>query len=197
MDNFLLTSSQYTKSPTIQTDTIDHWHRWWSHLNVHSLSLLAKDERLGMKIKEIKQLGFCEVCTFAKQTHMSFEPANWVTRPAFKILVDLAGGGKTLTDVEGLLMYGKAIYFIILTDEATWYWWGYLLKEKSEAAPTIKNWVKMIKASSNWRIGSIYSDGSGEFINQNLKNFYKEEGIQWQATGAGTPQSNEIAKRSN
>jgi hypothetical protein len=27
MDNFLLTSSQYTKSPTIQTDTIDHWHR--------------------------------------------------------------------------------------------------------------------------------------------------------------------------
>ncbi|PGH30873.1 serine/threonine protein kinase [[Emmonsia] crescens] len=103
--------------------------------------------------------------------------------------------GKTLGTEENLPTYGGAKYFLVITDDATRFRWVFLLKGKPEAKEIIKNWVRMIKNTTQRQIRTIHSDGGGVFTSQEIHNFYKNEGIQFQETIPYTPQENGTSER--
>lgn len=199
VDDSFLAPNERARPPTVREDTITNWHRRLGHMNAHDICVLAKDPRLGIKIKGMKRLEFCETCMKAKQARKPFRPATRATRPGYRIYVDLAGGGDTLADQygNGIPTYGGARYILILTDDATRYRWGYLLGTKSEAIPTIKNWIKMIYSTTGRKIGIMHHDQGREFVNEELRGFYRNEGTQMEVTSPDTPQSNGQAERSN
>lgn len=53
----------------------------------------------------------------------------------------------------------------------------------------------MIKNTTQRQIRTIHSDGGGVFTSQEIHNFYKNEGIQFQETIPYTPQENGTSER--
>lgn len=60
----------------------------------------------------------------------------------------------------------------------------YLLKQKSEAADRIKEYVRWVENLFGRKPRVVRSDGGGEYDNRELRTFYKAEGIQPQFTTA-------------
>lgn len=73
----------------------------------------------------------------------------------------------------------------------------YLLRNKSEAAQNLKDYVRWTANIFGRKPKVIRSDGGGEFDNGELRRFYKEEGIKPQFTTPYTPQQNGVAERKN
>lgn len=132
----------------------------------------------------------CECCLEGKAARLPFTPV--VERKASRILdivhTDLCG------PMDNITPSGNR-YAMTITDDFSRFTVTYLLKQKSEAAAIIKEYVKWVENLFNRKPLVVRSDGGGEFINKELRNFYKQQGIQSQYTTAYSPQQNGIAER--
>lgn len=72
-----------------------------------------------------------------------------------------------------------------------------LLRKKSDAIGCIKRYVAYVKLKFGKAPSVIRSDGGGEYVNRELKDFYEHEGIEAQYTAAYSPQQNGVAERKN
>jgi len=90
-------------------------------------------------------------------------------------------------------------YFMTMIDDNSRYTVLYLLKNKSEVRPTdkIKGYVKLVQTKFKRTPKVIRSDRGGEYVNENLHNFFKSEGIISQFTVPYTPQQNGVTERKN
>jgi hypothetical protein len=73
----------------------------------------------------------------------------------------------------------------------------YLLKNKSEVPEKIKEYVKLVQTKFSKTPKVIRSDRGGEYVNEVLTRFFKNEGITPQFTVPYTPQQNGVAERKN
>jgi hypothetical protein len=88
-------------------------------------------------------------------------------------------------------------YFMTLIDDYSRYTHLYLLKNKSEAACKIKEFVKFTQTQFKATLKIIRSDRGGEYMGQELREFLTNEGIGVQLTAPYTPQQNGCAERKN
>ncbi|EDN10314.1 predicted protein [Histoplasma mississippiense (nom. inval.)] len=137
--------------------TMTQWHQKLGHLNPADIARMAADPRLGMRIIGQRALPFCKVCVQAKMTRPTFAPMTRATKPAMRLFIDLAGGGKTLFDGNDLPTRGGASYWLGITDDATRYRWAILMMSK----------------------GTLHWDGGSEFKGQDLKAYCQSRGIAW------------------
>ena len=84
-----------------------------------------------------------------------------------------------------------------MIDDFSRYTIVYLLERKSEAAEKIKEYVRYVENLFARKPRTIRSDGGGEYVNENLRIFFVEEGIKAQYTTAYSPQQNGVAERKN
>ena len=73
----------------------------------------------------------------------------------------------------------------------------YLLKEKSEARQTFKQFNAMVKTQFQTDICVLRTDNGTEYFNSILKNYPSQQGIVHQTSYSGTPQQNGVAERKN
>ncbi|EDN04276.1 conserved hypothetical protein [Histoplasma mississippiense (nom. inval.)] len=165
--------------------TMTQWHQKLGHLNPADIARMAADPRLGMRIIGQRALPFCKVCVQAKMTRPTFAPMTRATKPAMRLFIDLAGGGKTLFDGNDLPTRGGASYWLGITDDATRYRWAILMMSKG------------IEATTQRRVGTLHWDGGSEFKGQDLKAYCQSRGIAYETTTPDTPQSNGPAERAN
>lgn len=71
------------------------------------------------------------------------------------------------------------------------------MKKKSEVADKIQQYVKMVQTQFNRTPKAIRSDNGGEYTSDQLKRFYRKNGILPQYTTSYSPQSNGVAERRN
>jgi Integrase core domain len=88
-------------------------------------------------------------------------------------------------------------FFVLFVDDCTRMTWLYLLKTKGEVASVIKSFYKLIKIQYGKEIRVLRSDNGGEFLNRELKDFFREKGIIHQTSCVNTPQQNGVTERKN
>jgi transposase InsO family protein len=75
--------------------------------------------------------------------------------------------------------------------------WLYLLKHKSKVANCFLDFSNLIERQFGKKIKVLRSDNGGEFVNNFLGSFFKNNGIIHETSCAGTPQQNGVAERKN
>ncbi len=86
---------------------------------------------------------------------------------------------------------------MLLIDDYTRMTWVCLLNKNFEAFEHFKRFKELIENESNLKIKFLRLDNGGEFISNEFKNYYSEQGIKRQFSAARTPQQNGVAKRKN
>ena len=161
------------------------FHRRWGHLNFATCC-----KELGMNEEKAKGI-ICEECELAKIRKKKI-PKGTVTRsdqPIYRIHVDLSG--RKLSSLEGYR------YYLLITDDYSRHRWVRLLKQKSEAAEELKNFVKEVEREKfPLKVAIIRSDGGGEFINQTLDTYFRSLGIKREKSVPYSQFQNGVVERS-
>lgn len=158
------------------------WHQRLGHLN-----------RQGLKIMKLPVSNeVCEPCMKSKSTRLPFKQ---VMKPRSKSIGELI-----YTDIAGpitpLSLNGEK-YFQTITDDYSHFVKVYLLKQKSEAADNIINYVREINTQKGVKIKHIRCDNGGEFSSKYFKEYCVNKGIIIEYTRPYSPQQNGVAERLN
>lgn len=84
-------------------------------------------------------------------------------------------------------------YYLVIIDHYTRYTWLYLMKLKSQVREMFMAFTALVENKFRQRIGTLYSDNSGEFIA--LHQFLSSKGISHLTTPPHIPEHNGISKR--
>ena len=161
---------------------INSWHRIMGHLNYESLRKLQKMVT-GMEIDDSEKESECRVCVASKITQFSFkEKQN-----------DLKIGDEFAAD----LGFVEKVIYLCITEVISGCTKTILLKYKSEAAKEIMDYLNWVIQQFGYKIKVVRIDGGGEFVNETLKTYATDKGIQLKVTMPYTPQQNGVAERKN
>ena len=170
---------------------IHTWHRRFGHRNYDNLSAV-QDMVRGMQTSACSCLDVkCEVCVLGKHQRNPFLQSKTTSEKIMDLIhSDICGPMEVTTP-------GKKNYFMTFIDDFSKYSIIYLLEKKSDAIKYIKEFVRMTENKFGRRIKIFRSDGGGEYMNNEIMNFFKEEGIKHERTVPYTPQQNGVAERKN
>lgn len=168
---------------------IQLWHRRMGHRDIRVIRNLSKNVK-GMEICNCKYSTSCSCCIESKMTNQPYPKITEHRTSSILNLVhtDICGPFRNVTPS------GKK-YFMTLIDDYSRYTATYLLNSKDEACQKIKEYVSLVK--NRFKKNIIRSDSGGEYLSNNLKNFFMEEGIEHQLSVPNCPQQNGVAERKN
>jgi transposase InsO family protein len=173
--------------------SLNQWHCWLGHINVNYVRRMVKKGMVnGMSMipdSNEKTDTICAVCLHGKQTRKPI-PSETETH-ASEILKwvysDVCGAMSTQSH-EGHW------YYMMVTDDYSWYSWVFFLKHKSEVPLRFKEWIALAKNETGKCVKKFCNDGGGEYLSSDFLGFLKEKGILWENTNANTPQENGISE---
>ena len=183
-------------STTEPTSELEKLHQRLGHLNYNSVKALVRHGMAtGIKLskKDLKSKPpFCGPCCKGKMTRASFPISTSGRHPEILGLVhsDLWGHAPTRS-LDG------SRYIIHFTDDNSRWVWVYFLKHKNEAFDAFKEWLVLVENETGKRLKAFHTDGGGEFVSTEWKNFMKKRGIFWSNTSSYTPEQNGVAERLN
>lgn len=168
------------------------WHYRFGHLNFKDLSYLQKSKMVtGLPHIHLPR-ELCEECLQSKLPRSSFSK-HVPTRAKAKLEL-------LFSDVCGPIQeesIGGNRYFVTFIDDFTRKVWVYLLKRKSEVFETFKRFKALVEKQSERKIKMLRSDGGGEYVSDDFREFCEAEGIVHEVTPPYTPQHNGTAERKN
>lgn len=162
------------------------WHHRLGHLSFGYLKKLKPELFLN------KDIEFnCDICELAKNHRISYAPStNKSSIPFMVIHSDVWGPAKISTP-------NGARYFVTFIDECTRMVWISLLNHKSEVCKVFQEFYKLVKTQYKCDIKVLQSDNGGEYINNEMQMFCKNNSIRHQTSCANTPEQNGVAERRN
>jgi len=90
------------------------------------------------------------------------------------------------------------LYYITFIDDFTRYAWIAFLIKKSDAKDAIKNFVRSAERQhTSIKIQRFHNDNGGEYVNDDLLNYYESAGITVEHTPPYSHESNGLAERFN
>lgn len=85
-------------------------------------------------------------------------------------------------------------YGLTITDAFSKWRWFHALNSKDETARAVKHVIRHAQTQLGCKVKRLHADGGTEFINQELKSFCQQEGIELNYSPARTPQLNGVAE---
>ncbi|CAL1400598.1 unnamed protein product [Linum trigynum] len=168
----------------------DLWHCRLGHPNSARLLTMFRQNLLPGKFEHsVGSQSDCVSCIEAKASQNSFESSETVYAEPFDLVHTDLWGPSPVTSRMGYRYFAKFV------DHKTRYAWIYILRRKSELYSLAKEFVQLIKTQFGKTIKTIRSDTGGEFIKQELLDFYKSEGILTQLSCPGVSQQNGLVER--
>jgi hypothetical protein len=159
-------------------------------------------EQFGHQTLLTNKVDNCNTCALSKlhRTGVGKGTYHKATQPLETISFDVLGPVSISTSngtKELQPSLGGSKYSIIGIDKNTSYTWAKPLAFKSESASYIKRLIKYLNVQHSPRfvVKHVHSDGGGEFVNNELSQFYTEEGIKQTYTTANSPFHNGQAER--
>ncbi|GKD74370.1 retrovirus-related pol polyprotein from transposon TNT 1-94, partial [Tanacetum coccineum] len=175
----LLSGSRDTNLYTISLDDM---------LKIYPISkdILAR----GIPKLKFKKDHLCSACALGKSKKSSHQPKAEDTNQEklYLLHMDLCGPVR----VESIS--GKKYILVIVVDYLRFTWVKFL-RLKDEAPNAIIKCIKNIQVSLNATVLNVRTDNGTEFVNQTLREFYKDVGISHQTFVARTSQQNGGVKR--
>ena len=90
-----------------------------------------------------------------------------------------------------------ARFILLLVDDRMRYKHCFILKPKSEALKSFKDYQTLVERIHGKRIGRLRTDGGGEYTSQAFLDYLRSEGIEKETMTPYTPQSNGMSERTN
>ncbi len=172
-------------------EAVELWHRRMGHLNEADLKKLVNISKGIVLTHKPRVRPICEACNKAKSVRkVSRRVQHEVLEKLSKIHVDL-GGPINVPSING------AKYYMLLTDQATLRTWCYTFKHKDETYNLFRQWKTEVEAQSGYKVKIVRFDNGGEFINDKLKEHFKDAGIIWEPTVPYTPEQNGLSEVQN
>ena len=169
------------------------WHRRFGHRDISAIKeLVHKELATGIIIKDCGKRETCECCVKGKMARTPFpkETKNKAQSILDLIHTDVCGPMQTITPAQNR-------YVITIIDDYSRYCIVNFMQYKSEAPKLIKQFIEMAKTQFGKKPKVIRSDRGREYINNELQQYLKAEGIRMQYTTAYSPQQNGVAERKN
>ncbi len=189
LSNLMSTSMLFSKPLTLKELHVRLGHvPYLKILEMEKLNQLSE-----YQVKRVKDdmKDECEICARAKLPRTVF--ATQKLNPAANV------GDAIHTDLCGPLppSLGKNIYFVTYIDEKSDYTYISFIKKKSDNFEILKKMREKIKTQSGKRMKRLVSDGGGEYIGAEVKEYLEKKGIIQQLTPPDTPQMNGKSERLN
>nr|GEU49873.1 retrovirus-related Pol polyprotein from transposon TNT 1-94 [Tanacetum cinerariifolium] len=169
------------------------WHRRLSHLNCGAINHLARQGLVkGLPKLKFEKDHICLACAMGKTTKKSHKAKSEDTNQEklYLLHMDLCGLMRTES------VNGKK-YILIIVDDYSRFTWVKFLRSKDEAPNFIIKFLKMIQVRLKVLACRIRTDNGTEFVNQTLRDYYKEVGIFHEISVARSPQQNGVVERHN
>ncbi len=168
------------------TSTQD-WHERLGHRSFETLKHTLKAD--GFDVDAPDAIEDCETCLLGKSKASSCptHSMNKAKHVLDRVHMDLA------THINPTAHDGSK-YFLVIMDEYSKMSFTKAFAQKSDVPEYIINWMKQVEKQTARQIKEVRSDNGTEFVNQRLKDFYKEKGIVHQMTIPDTPHQNGFAE---
>lgn len=181
---------QALNSTADQLDSHRLWHRRLGHLCRRSMNLLHNRLATGLKWQGSND-DPCEACVKGKQAKLKFVSSTSRAQKKLELVH---------SDVCGPMpkpSWGGAYYILTLTDDFTRKTFTYLLRNKSEVTERFKEFMAWVEKQTGEKVKVLRTDNGKEYVNRQLENFLRENGIIHQTTVTYTPEQNGVAERLN
>jgi hypothetical protein len=165
------------------------WHKRFGHVGYPGLQKLLENKMVeGFNVDNRTDKPDCIACTEAKQHVDSFpKTTSRKTEPGDLTHIDLWGKYAVRS------IHGNQ-YYLLFVDDVKRYITAELLKEKSDAAQGVINYLTHLITRGRTP-KCIQIDGGKEFVNEKLKTWCKERGIEIRMTAPYSPSQNGVAER--
>jgi uncharacterized protein (DUF2164 family) len=168
----------------IHNDSSYLWHCRFAHCSLKTLHQMIPETR------NVKSKFLCVGCAKGKLTSKKHKLIEHLDRVLEKLQADLILGFPTS------LICGYKVLLVIL-DVASRKMWTYSLKQKSDTAAMIKDLIIREQRQLNMKVLHFFSDSGTEFINNELDNFFRSQGITQKHTATNESASNGLVEKGN
>jgi hypothetical protein len=185
------TCTPQTFQATEPTQTWETWHKRYGHIGYSGLQKLY-DLKLvdGFTVDTRTPKPDCVACTEAKQTEEPFnKSSDRVTEPGELTHIDV-WGKYSVASING------NSYYNIFVDDAARFTSINFMKNKKEAVQHVKNYLTRLKTQGKLPKAVRFDNGK-EFLNDELKEWCAQQGINIQTTAPYSPSQNGVAERMN
>ncbi|KAJ2911395.1 hypothetical protein MD484_g9020, partial [Candolleomyces efflorescens] len=169
-------------------------HQWLGHIGKDRLrTLLSQNLATGIAVKPgSKMIDICEPCLAGKQHRDPFPSltSNRASNLLARIHSDLHGPLQTQTP-------SGYRYWVTFIDDFSRYKEVTLLKRKSDAFDTFKEFVAKAERATEKKVKELRDDKGGEYIGKDFDTWCRTQGITRQHTVRATPQQNGVAEQFN
>lgn len=151
----------------VKAESVRVWHERLAHQHIAHIKRFLQQRNIPYNDEKFQ----CEPCIFGKQHRSGFTE---------RVEKESVCGAIIHADVCGYMetkSFGGVLYVLVLKDDYSHYRTHYFLKQKSEVANKIVEFVRYTHHQTEHRIKAIRSDDGGEFVNNALASFYAKEGI--------------------
>eukprot|EP00253_Pinus_taeda_P008959 PITA_08959 len=159
------------------------WHARFGHLNYDSLRLLKKNGVACLPTipRKLKQ---CDACILGNHSKQSFHDSHSRAHRKLELIHSDLCGPMLVSSANG------NNYIMTFIDDYTRMCWVYLLKNKSDAFLTFKNFHKWMENDAQSHIGSIRTDNGKEYSSNEFEQYLRQHGIKHQIIVPYNPQQN-------
>ena len=175
----------------ITKPNIQVWHERMGHVSKDKLRQMRKDNSVaGLDFEDNNT--FCKGCALSKVPKSSFKSCDELktTKAGELVFMDLCSASPSVS-LKG------AKYFLLFKDDFTKYQKVYFLKEKSQSAFYIRQFVAEVKNELGDNIRRIRTDNAKEFISKEVTDFLNKEGILMEFSSPRCPQQIGSVEREN
>ena len=144
----------------------------------------------GFNVNTQTQKPDCIACTKSKQTVKPFgKPTEKKTEPGELTHINLWGK-------YSVKSINRNNYYILFIDDSEKFSTTEFLKQKGEASLKVKEYLTYLKTQDK-KPKAICVDLGKEFVNDDFKTWYQQQGIEIQTTAPYSPSQNGVAERMN
>lgn len=172
----------------------DLWHQRLGHIS-KSKFLILKNKQMVSDFNLINNVvandNLCEACIFGKQARLSFNKSkdkSHIKRPLFIVHTDLCG------PITPATIDNKS-YFVMFIDEYTHYCVTYTIVRKSDVFAVFKDYIAKSEAHFDSKLVNLYCDKGGEYLSNEMKEYFVQKGISYHVSVTATPQQNGVSER--
>lgn len=172
-----------------ESKCIHEWHRIFAHRHLSDVKKVISKFKLN--VRECNCTHVCDACVKGKMSRLPFPKFSEKRKSRLECIVsDVCGPMQTQT-------INHAKYFITFTDLFSGYTEVAFMKTKDETASKTVQFVEKLKTQLGQKPKVFRSDRGGEYLNEKLQKYLKDEGIKPQCTVGYSPQQNGVAERKN
>lgn len=184
----VISNSTVANVATKQVTSLKTWHERFGHQNIFHVKQYLKNAGINFSDHDRGDF-FCEGCIKGKHHRMPFiNSQNRAGNVGQLVHSDVCGPMHEIS-------FGGSKYFVLFKDDYSNYRTVYFIQKKSEVAQLVEKYVRNVKSSTSYTVAAIRTDNGLEYINNYVKTFTDNHGIQHQRTVPHTPEQNGRAER--